>query len=417
MDMDNKTIGVIAIAVVGIIAVGYFAVMEESGSEGDVRIGMLMPLTGDLSPYGGPMRDGGKLAVEQINDAGGILDNRQIDLIVEDSETSETATVDAASKLIDFHNVPVIIGPAGSGTAMSIIDKCIANKVVQIGSSTTSPDFTEYDDDGYFFRTIPSDALQGLAMAKLAIQENYETASTLVLNNAYGVGFEKVFEEEFEDRGGTIVNKVKYDPDATALDSEVSKASEGDPDVIMLVSYPQTGSVILRTAYESAVMEKSDWLLSEGLKSDNFPGMVGMSEGSYIIDGFKGTAPDPTVSGPKYDVFRAAYENRFNRSPAIFSSNTYDAVAIAALAIQEAGEAKGSAIRDHVVSVANPPGENVTELETAIELLKEGKEINYQGAAGEITFDEHRDVYGKYVQWYVDGPNIKIGDRIPVVED
>ncbi|KXB06960.1 hypothetical protein AKJ52_01255 [candidate division MSBL1 archaeon SCGC-AAA382C18] len=402
------------------IAGGYIAFSGTGGESGDgkVNMGMLMPLTGDLSPYGGPMRDGGKLAIEQINDAGGLLDNRKINLIVEDTETSETVSVDAASKLINVNNVPVIIGPAGSGSAMAIIDKCITNKVLQIGPSTTSPDFTTYDDDGYFYRTVPSDALQGLAMAKLAIQEEYETASTLVLNNAYGTGFEKVFEKEFEDRGGTILNKIKYDPDATTFETEVSKISEGNPDVIMLVSYPETGSVILRQAYQEAVMEKSDWLLSEGLKAENFPEMVGKTdEGNYIIDGFKGTAPDPRVTGPKYEKFKEDYKAKFGRNPAIFSPNTYDAVAVAALAIQEAGEAKGSALKKHVTSVANPPGKEVTDLGEAIELLKQGKEINYQGASGEITFDNNGDVFGKYVEWYVDGAKIKLGDRIPVVEE
>lgn len=414
--MDKRILAGILVVVILVIAGAYFAVSKEEQNE--VNVGMLMPLTGDLSDYGGPMRDGGKLAVERINQAGGILDNKKINLIVEDTETSETAAHDAASKLINVNDVPVIIGPAGSGTSMAILETTKAKKVVQISPSATSPDFTDVEDDGYFFRTVPSDALQGLAMAKLAISEGYETASTLVLNNPYGVGFEGVFIEEFEGRGGTVLNSVRYDPGGTTFESEIDSVSQGDPDVIMLVSYPETGSVILSQAYEAEVMEKSDWLLSEGLRSDDFAETVGKTgEGEFIIDGFKGTGPDPRVTGPAYEEFKAAYESKYNKEPGIFNSNTYDAVALAVLAIQEAGEAEGPAVKEHMKSVANPPGTKVTDLAEAIALLKQGKDIDYQGTSGELTLNDVGDVYGKYARWHIENGDVALGSQIQVVEE
>lgn len=245
------------------------------GDVSEVKLGMLMPLTGDLGEFGGPMRDGGMLAVEDINQAGGILNDDDIEMVVQDTETSETAASNAASNLIELEGVPVIIGPAGSGTSMAIIEKSISNEVVQISPSATSPDFTTYSDDGYFFRTCPSDALQGKAMATLAEQEGYETASTLVINNDYGVGFEEVFKQEFENKGGEILNSERYDPKTETFKSIVQNVAEGNPDVIMLVSYPETGSIILKRAYQLGVMEDSEWLLSEGLRADKLAEMTG----------------------------------------------------------------------------------------------------------------------------------------------
>jgi len=381
----------------------------------EVKIGSLLPITGDLAQFGGPMEDAAKLAIKDVNENGGVL-GAKIKLINEDSRTSETAAADAMNKLVKVDKVPAVIGGAGSGISMAMISIAINNEVVQISPASTSPDFTTYPDQDFFFRTAPSDALQGKAMAILAIKEGYKNASTFVINNPYGTGFEKVFIEEFEKLGGKVINTVRYDAAAVTFDSEVAKASEGNPEVIMLVSYPETGSLILKTAYEKGVMENTKWLLSEGLRSDDLAEMVGKDEkGKYIIAGFKGTTPDPRVTGPAYENFKNAYENEYGRKVTTFCSNTYDAAAIIALAIEKAGKASGPAIRDVIREVANPPGMEVTDLGEALRLIREGKDINYQGASGEITFDENGDVSGRYSEWQIaENGSAELGEPIDI---
>jgi ABC-type branched-subunit amino acid transport system substrate-binding protein len=390
------------IAIISIIAI-VFGSGCTGPEEEKVKIGTLLPITGDLAQFGGPMQNAAKLAIEEVNENGGLL-GTEVSLINTDSQTSEIAAVEAANKLVSLNKVPAVIGAAGSGVSMAIIDVTTGNNVVQISPSNTGPDFTTYNDSDFYFRTCPSDALQGRAMATLATLENYTTASTFVINNAYGVGFEKVFVEEFEKMGGQILNRVKYDPQAAIFDSEISKASEHDPDVIILVSYPETGSAILKAAYEKGIMEKSDWLLSEGLKDDALAGLVGKDpQGKFIIAGIKGTAPDPRKAGPAYETFKEAFVNAYGEDPTTFSSNTYDAAAVIALAIEKAGRADGIAIRDNIRAVANPPGEDVTDIGRALELIREGKDINYQGASGDITFDKNGDITtAYYAQWYID---------------
>lgn len=379
-----------------------------------VKIGTLLSITGDLAPYGGPMQDAATLAIQEVNENGGLLGS-QVTLISEDSQTSEIAAVDGANKLVKINKVPAIIGAAGSSISLSFIEITTKNNVVQISPSNTAPDFTTYDDNDFYFRTCPSDALQGKAMAILAMDENYTTASTLVLNNAYGVGFEKVFVAEFESMGGKILDRVKYDPAATIFDSEIELASKNNPDVIILISYPETGSLILKSAYQKGAMDDTEWLLSEGLKDEGLAESVGKdTKGNYIIAGFKGTAPDPTVTGPAYQTFNDAYMAKYGIETTTFTANTYDAAAVIALAIEKAGSVDGIAIRDNIRAVANPPGVEVTDIGEGLMLIREGKEINYQGASGDVNFDDNGDITtAYYAKWQIaeDG-SVEWGDSI-----
>ena len=400
-----------------VIATLVLAAVLSVGTVGaeDVSIGVLYPFSGDLGAYGKPETDAMKLAVKEVNENGGVLGGR-LKLVIIDTETSEVVALAEAQKLLDLYNVSVIIGTAGSETCKAIIGYTTSNGVLQISPSVTGVEFTTYPDNDLFFRTCPSDALQGIAMARLAIQQGYKTASTLVVWNPYGVGFEKAFTKEFETLGGKVLESVKYDPDTTTFDSEVEKVAAVNPDCVMLCAYPETGSGMLKTAYKKGYMDNIDWLLSEGLKSDELADMVGKDEaGNYIIAGLKGTTPDPRVVGPAYDTFRQKYITEYGKEPKAYCANSYDAVAVAALAIEKAGEASGTAIRGSLRDVANPPGDkSVSDIGEALRTIRKGfYSINYQGASGDITFDEHGDVMGDFCEWAIaDDGRVVYGDPI-----
>jgi PGF-CTERM protein len=411
-----KTKGIVVGLLTASLILAVFLSGSTVGAEEEVKLGIIQALTGDLGTYGGPMSDAMKLAVKEVNENGGVL-GVNITAIVEDTQTSEVPAADAANKLVKVDKVPAIIGTTSSGPSMAIIDITTGSGVLQISSSNTGVAFTTYEDNDLYFRTCPSDALQGKAMARLAIMEGYKTTSTLVVNNPYGVGFEEVFNEEFEALGGEVVESVKYDPAGTIFDSEVEKACKPNPDFVMLCSYPETGSVILKTAYERGYMENIKWLLSEGLRTEAFADMVGKDiAGKYIVAGLKGTTPDPRVAGPAYETFKQKYEAEYGKEVATYCSNSYDAAAVVALAIEKAGNATGTAIRDALRDVANSPGEEVTDIGEALRLIREGKDINYQGASGEINFDENGDVSGSYCVWSIgDDGSIALGEAIELV--
>jgi neutral amino acid transport system substrate-binding protein len=309
-----------------------------------------------------------------------------------------------------------VIGAAGSDVNLAIIDIAVENQIVQISPSNTAPVFTTYEDDGFYWRTIPSDALQGKAMAKLTYNSGYANASTLVFNNSYGVGFEEVFKDKFEKRGGTVTNRVRYDSCGAPFNLEIDEVSAGDPDAIVLIGYSDTGSMILKTAYDKGVMDATDWLLSEWMRTDELAEMVGNdTEGNYIVANFTGITPDPRATGPAHDDFAAAYEAEYGREPAVFCSNAYDAAVIIALAIEKSGSTDGTAIRDAIHDVANAPSVEVSDIGTALALIRNGTEINYQGASGNITVDDAGDVPGAYCQWQIsDDGSVMMGEAIPI---
>ena len=391
-------------------------VSAESGAapaEGIINIGVLQSLTGDLGAYGGSMSDAMKLAAKQINENGGLL-GKKLMLLVEDDQTNNVAAVDAANKLVKVDRVPVIVGDTGSGQSMSIIDITTKSGVLQISSSNTGTEFTTYNDSDLYFRTAPSDTLQGSAMANLAKERGYKTVSTIVINNPYGVGFEEVFVKAFEADGGKVLERIRYDPSQTIFDSEVQKVAASNPEFVMMVSYPETGSLILRTAYEKGALTNTPWLLSEGLKAENLADLAGKdSRGRYIVAGLQGLAPDENAGGKAYDAFRILYKAEYGKEPGIYCTNSYDALAVVALAIEQAKSATGRAIADNIRSVANPPGIEVSDLKEALSLVRDGKDIDYQGTSGNITFDEYGDVSGSYTVWTIaDNGSIVQGEKI-----
>lgn len=394
---------------------GAAAAAASEGADGSIKIGVLQSLTGDLGAYGGPMSDAMKLASKQINENGGLL-GKKLELLIEDDQTNNVAAVDAANKLVNVDKVPAIIGDTGSGQSMSIIDITTGNGVFQISSSNTGTEFTNYNDSDLYFRTAPSDTLQGSAMAKLAKERGYTTVSTVVINNPYGVGFEEVFIKAFEADGGEVLETIRYDPSQTIFDSEVQKIAASNPQFVMMVSYPETGSLILRTAYEKGALTSTPWLLSEGLKAGNMAELTGKdSSGKYIAAGLQGLAPDENAGGAAYEVFRNQYKAEYGKEPGIYCTNSYDALAVVALAIEKANSATGRAIADNIRSVSNPPGIEVSDLKEALNLVKDGKDIDYQGTSGNITFDEHGDVSGSYTVWTIsENGSIVQGEKVAV---
>lgn len=411
-----KTKGKVVGLVIATLVLTAFLPGGTVGAE-DVTIGILYAFTGDFGIYGEPETDAMKLAVKEVNENGGVLGGK-LKVIIRDTQSSEVIAREEAYMLVNVHEVPVIIGTSGSGPCMAIIDITTSNGVLQISPAVTGVEFTTYPDNDLFFRTCPSDELQGIAMARLAIKQGYKnnTASTLVLDNPYGVGFEEVFTEEFEALGGEVLESVRYDPAATTFGSEVEKVAAVNPDFVMLCAYPETGSAILKTAYEKGYQENIDWLLSEGLMDGALAERVGKDEaGNYIIAGFKGTAPDPRAAGPANETFRQNYTAEYGREPIQFCLNSYDAVAVVALAIEKAGNASGTAIRDSIREVANPPGREVSDIGEALRLIREEswRDINYQGASGDITFDRNGDVMGSYCEWFIaDNGSIVLGNPI-----
>ncbi len=368
-----------------------------------VKIGALLPLTGALSEFGGGFRKAGDLAEKQFTEAG-----FPIALKYGDTETSAIPGVEAARTLVDIERVKVLIGAASSGVSLPIAESVsIPKQIAQISNASTSPLLSVLPaDEGkdFLFRTCPSDALQGVILGKLAADKGYKKAAVFWVNNAYGQGLMEEFKASFESRGGKLVGSVPHDEKpAPTYVAELKKIMESEPDVMLALGYPGQATVYLKEFFEAGYNKSVDLLFCDGTKSVKMPEALGPEN----LAGFVGTAPG-SVAGASLENFKADYKVEYGELPPLpFMSNFYDAILVAGLAAA-AVDAKGKDItpinlRDMLREVANPPGEvivaGVDGIKKALKLLKAGKAINYEGAAGAVDFDKNGDVVTPIEVW------------------
>jgi neutral amino acid transport system substrate-binding protein len=390
-----------------------------SGAKDELRLGVVLPGTGDLASIGQPMVKSIDLLVETVNDCGGVL-GKPIKLFKEDDRTQPSAGAEAATKLIRVDQVGAIVGAFASSVSTAALAIAVPSNVVMISPGSTSPVFTERakqgEFNGYWFRTAPPDTYQASALANLAYKKGARKVATLVINNDYGIGFERAFVTAFEKLGGEITNKAnptRYDPQATTFDSEAKGAFGAKPDAVAAVLYPESGGAVLKAAYEQGLMEGVQILLTDGVQTEAFPKLVGNTpDGKLILAGALGTVPGAQES-KALEAFSKNLKDKKNETLGAFTAHSYDAAALVAIASEAAKDGTGAAIKAKMLEVANPPGVEVSDVCEALKLAKTGTDLNYQGASGDVNLDEFGDVKGSYDVWEVkpDG-KLEVVDRV-----
>lgn len=371
-----------------------------------LKIGSLLPLTGDLATIGQQMAGAVPLLVEQVNACGGV-NGHNVTLISQDDQTDPVAGTTAMTKLAEVDRVAGVVGSYASSVSGAAIGVAARNKVVLISPGSTSPVFTERakkgELKGFWARTAPPDTYQALALAQLAKEKGFKRVSTVAINNDYGVGFEKAFVSAFKKLGGTIVNEAKptrYDPKATTFDTESAAAFANKPDAVVAILYEETGSLLLKSAYQQGVSQGIQIMLTDGVKSAGFPGKVGKSsDGKFIIGGAIGTVPG--ADGKALQALTKLWQTKKNQPPGEYVPHSWDAAALLTLAAEAAKANTGVGVQSKIREVANAPGTEVSDVCEGLKLLKSGQDINYQGASGNVDIDENGDVLGVYDVWTV----------------
>ncbi|WP_342597605.1 ABC transporter substrate-binding protein [Cyanobacterium aponinum UTEX 3222] len=404
---------------------------EDSGNNANttssaesLKVGTLLPITGDLSSIGQNMPTAVQLAVDTINACGGV-NGQPVTLVKEDSQTDPVAGSAAMTKLTEVDKVAGVVGAFASSVSTAALDVAVRNNVMMISPGSTSPIFTQRaktgDFNGYWARTAPPDTYQAQALAALAKKQGFQNVSTVVINNDYGVAFEQEFVNSFQDLGGTVLNSsnpVRYDPKAVTLDSEASATFANNPQAVAGVLYAETGSLLLQAAFKQGLTNGVTVLLTDGVYSEDFTKQVGKTaDGNSIIAGALGTVPG--ADGKALEDFKNLWAEKTNNTPiTAFVPHTWDATILLMLAAQAAGENSGEAIKGKIREVSGGEGTEVTDPCQAMELLRNGEQINYQGASGNVDIDENGDVVGVYDVWQVqpDG-SIEIIDKVsPIVQ-
>ncbi|MFB6124352.1 MAG: ABC transporter substrate-binding protein [Halanaeroarchaeum sp.] len=380
---------------------------ESNGLEArTLKLGLLLPETGDLGQLGQPMVNAGELAVKMVNDAGMAID---VDHRVEDTQTQQSAGISAANSLVNA-GYPAVVGPASSGINIPVSKQVfIPNGVVGISPSSTALSVTSLQDDDYIFRTAPSDALQGKVLAQIAAEnQNHETAATMYVNNDYGQQLSNAFANAFEGKGGTVQAQVSFEKEQSSYTSRLQQALGKDPGVLIVIGYPASGIQIFKDYYADYGAGRNI-LITDGLKKNSLPQQVG-----HDMTNVGGSSP--LAAGPAVDAFTQAYKNEYGADPGVFTSHSFDAAAVVMLANAAAGENTGSAVRDQMRTVANPGGADVTpeNLAEGIKMAAKGEGVQYKGASSSVDFDENGDMKAVTYEFFKfkQGGGVKTQEKI-----
>lgn len=370
----------------------------------DITVGLVMELTGPAGAYGQAGAKSVEMAFRDFNEAGGV-DGCKLVTDTRDSQSQGNVAVDQANQLVNIKKVPVIIGGIISSISLPILTSVTGPaNVVQISPASSSPSLTQLGMDGktngVFFRTITSDALQGTAAAKYAMDQGLKKLAIVYVNNDFGVNMVKEFTIAYQKLGGTITSTVPYNEKQPSYSAEVTAAMTGDPEALYLVSYPVDGSTIARAWISGGGPAK--FLLNDGMNSDDFIKAVGAQ---YLNDAY-GTSSG-TAETASSDYFYKEYEAFSGgiKPDAPAADRSYDAGAIVALAIAKAGKPESAAIKAAIPKVVAHDGEPIfagkEQFAKALALIKEGKPIKYEGVIGPVSFDQYGDITGPFRLWRI----------------
>ena len=345
-----------------------------------LKIGTILPQSGALAFLGPPEEAGVALAVQEINEADlGIT----VEAVYRDSgdTTTDTATVSVTDLL--SQDVTAIVGAASSGVSFTVIDQITGAGVVHFSPANTSPDFTNYDDGGLYWRTAPSDLLQGEVLGNLIAEDGAATLGMLVLNDAYGTGLAAALGATFEAAGGEVVAEELFNEGDTSFDAQVSALTAAAPDAIAVITFDQAKVVVpalVGAGYPGSQLYFVDGNLAN-YTEDFEPGLV---------EGAKGTLPGPALA----DGFRdRLLEVDPDLTEFAYSAESYDTVILLALAALAAGSTEGVDIASKLqeVSGGSGDGEKATDFASAAQIILDGGVVDYDGPSGPITFDENGD--------------------------
>ena len=365
-----------------------------------VKIGGVLPLTGSMGPITKKIAESAQLAVEHINQGGGIK-GCQVQFILRDDQGQPTVGVDAAKYLVEVERVPAFTGTISSGVTGPIIASITGpSKVVQISCCSTATPFTlDGRSQGYFFRTLPTSKTQAVATAAEMARRGLKKTALIYVNTDFGQDMTRFVKLALPKLGGEIVVEVPYNDNQPSYRAEVTKALAAKPESLLLIGFPKDAVTIVREWLSLGGTQKI--ALNNSMRVKDFVDGVG---GRFLNESFG--MDNAQVEGPTVDAFNKAFEAKYkydSKGPGVHTQ--YDAMMVLGLAMNIAKDLTGPSIKDAVRQVHAAGGTTVgtgpDEFKKAVELIKAGKAIKYHGATGPIEFDANGDVTGPALVWKI----------------
>ncbi len=361
-----------------------------------LRIGDVLPFTGGLAAYGANLDRAVKVAVGLQNPAlkrTGYSKKISVRVVgSEDGQTQASASVEAATKLVKSNHANVLIGEMASSATIPMAQSvAIPNHVVQISPTSSAPQITDIKDNGYLWRTYPSDTLQGKVLAKAVIDAFGKGATVNVgaRNDAFGTALKQLFVAQFTKLGGKVGVNISWNPEQASFDSEMGRLADGSPKGWVIIDFPETFQKYVAALVRTGKWDATKTFMTEALRNTTVLDAVGNP-----VVGLRGTAAS-AAGGPAGASFAAYWKKNVKGAKPYtgFEGTALDAANVAFLAALRGCSSSPAKIKTNLVRVSGPPGVKVTflQLAKAIKLVRAGKEIDYEGAFSPVDFDSHGD--------------------------
>lgn len=359
-----------------------------------LRIGDVVPFTGASAVFGPSYAKAAGLAVQEAKKAlrrAGVTDVK-IQIEHADDATTPEGGVTAARKLI-ANGAGCMLGALTSASSIAMVQAATAPaRVPQIGPNNSSPALTTVQDNGYYFRVMPSDTLQAPILAKVIVQElgKNATVSLAGRNDAFGTGLLPPLKTNLEKAGVKVQGPLLYDPTAASYNSEASEIVRGNPDGYVILDFPanyaKMASALLRTGRFNG---------SKLFVAGGWPATIPSFIPANGLEGARGTSAGSPLGTKAADAFHTLYTSTPGvKDRQTLELNNFDGAMICILASLAANSGKGSEIVKHIQRVSSPPGRTYSylNLTQAIRDIRAGKDINYEGVGGSVDFDRNGDL-------------------------
>ncbi len=376
-----------ALVLTGCTATEETCVFDEESENLQLCLGTALPITGNLAFLGPPEEAGVYLAENEINSAGAGI---ELQMIFGDSGDTDNKAYETEVPRLLNAGVAGIIGAASSGVSLQFIDQVTGSGVIQFSPANTSADFTTYDDNGLYFRTAPSDVLQGEVLANQIAADGHEKIAMIVLNDPYGTGLRDRVTEVFEATGGEVLAAPTYNTGDTNFTSQINEVLAVDPDAIVLITFDEFKTIApdLAAQYDASNFYLVDGNLSN--YSEDFE--------AGLLEGAKGTQPgvdprDVVEFNDRMNDYWVELGNDDLNNVYSYGAESYDATILLALASLAADSTDSRAIADKLqeVSGGSGNGEKCTSFAECAEIINGGGVADYDGVSSPITFDEVGD--------------------------
>ena len=393
----TKNKGMIIAAIIILIALVIFFSSKKTDIKQvidpkNIKMGIILGFTGPIESLTPAMAASAELAFKEATDSGSLLNGSKIEVVRADSTCVDSAAATAAAEGVISEGVAAIMGADCSGVTGAIASNvAVPNGVVMISPSATSPSLTTLDDKGFFFRTAPSDARGGQILADITKDNGVKSVAISFTNNDYGKGLADVYEAAVKAYGIEVTTVAAHEDGKADYSSEVATLASAGGDAVAVLGYlDQGGKGIIQASLDSGAFDT--FVLSDG--------MIGQS----LVDAFGenlsnsfGSMPGSTGKGA--GVFADVASAAGIDSSGPYTGESYDAAALIVLAMQAGNSADRASIAKNIMDVANGPGTKIYpgELKKGLDLLAQGKKVNYEGATG-VTFTDVGEAEGSFLE-------------------